>query len=86
MAVLLIVMVAQAVSCNAPVWVSAVSLPAGLLAISLAVLSVFGRARRLGARTDSLALQSGLARRILRDHLVCLTAMVVVLAVQIVGA
>ena len=85
MAGLLVTIVVQAASGDAPAWVSAVSLCAGLLATGLAVLSVFGRARRLGSRLDSQAVQSGLARRIFRDHLICLAAMVVVLAVQIAG-
>lgn len=86
MAVLLLTLVVQAVDGGAPAWVSAVSLSAALLAIGLAGARVFGRARRLGARTDSAAVQSAIARGILRDHLICLAAMVVLLAVQIGAA
>src|SRR5947208_1760589 len=86
MAVLLIGLTAQAVSSDAPICVSAVSFPCALLAISLAALRVFGRARRLGSRADSPAVQSRLARSILRDHLVCLAAMSVLLTTQIIAA
>ena len=85
MVVLLAALVVQAVSGDSPLWVSAVSLPAGLLAIGLAVLRVFGRARRLGAGLDPPAVQSSLARTIFRDHVICLTAMTVLLATQLIG-
>jgi hypothetical protein len=86
MLVLLVVLVTQAARGEAPVLVSAVSLSLGLLAIGLALGRVFGAARRLGARTDSPEVQSMLARRILRDHLICLAAMTGVLAIQLFGA
>jgi hypothetical protein len=83
MVVLLGALVAQAATGAAPVWVSAVSLSFAVLAIGLAMARVFGRARRLGTREDSVDVQSGLARSVLRDHMVCLAAMSVVLAVEI---
>lgn len=86
MVVLLAALVVQAVDGDSPLWVSAISLPAGLLAIGLAVLRVFGRARRLGSRKDPPAVQSELARSIFRDHMICLAAMTVLLATQIVRA
>jgi hypothetical protein len=86
MLVLLALLVTQAMRGDAPVWVSAVSLSLGLLAIGLALGRVFGAARRLGARTDSPEVQSMLARRILRDHLICLAAMAALLAIQLFGA
>ena len=85
MLVLLVALVAQAGRGDTAIWVSALSLPAAVFAIGLAVGRVFGAARRLGARTDPPDAQSRLARRIFRDHLVCITAMVAVLAVQFVG-
>jgi hypothetical protein len=85
MVVLLVSLVIQAAIGDAPVWVSAVSLPAAVLAIGLALLRVFGRARRLGTRIDPLAIRSELARSICRDHLICLAAMATLLAVQIGG-
>jgi len=86
MIVLLAALVTQAVRGGAPVWVSAVSLPAAALAIGLAALRVFDAARRLGTREDPLDVQSRLARSILRDHLICLAAMVTLLAIQLASA
>jgi hypothetical protein len=86
MLVLLAALVTQAARGDAPVWVSAVSLATAAIAIGLAVGRVFGAARRLGARTDPLDVRSGLARRICRDHLICLSAMVVLLLVQLAAA
>ena len=83
MVILLADLVAQAATGDVPVWVSAVSLPAALLAIGLAAVRVFGRARRLGERADPPEVQSELARSILRDHVVCLAAMATLLAVQL---
>jgi hypothetical protein len=82
MVVLLVALVARAARGDASLWVSAVSLPAALLATGLAIGRIFGAARRLGARLDPPAVQSALARRICREHLICLAAMVIVLAVQ----
>ncbi len=86
MLVLLATLVAQAISGDAPLWVSVVSISAAALGIGLAVARIFGRARRLGARTDPPELQSELARGIFWAHVVCLTAMVTVLTVQLAGA
>ncbi len=83
MLVLLVALVIQAARADAAVWVSVISLAAAAVGIGLAAVRVFGAARRLGARSDSLERRSGLARSILRDHLICLTAMVTLLAVQI---
>ena len=38
---------------------------------------------RLGTRSDTIAAQSGLARCILREHLLCVTAVAIVLVVQL---
>jgi hypothetical protein len=83
MAVLIVTLVAQAALGDVPVWVSAVSLPAALAAIGLAIGRVFGRARRLGTREDSIEVQSALARGICRDHLICLVLIATVIGVQI---
>ena len=40
-------------------------------------------AMRLGTRADTIAVQSGLAGSILRDHLLCVTAVAIVLVVQL---
>jgi hypothetical protein len=86
MVVLLGALVAQAIWGDEPLWVSLVSIPAALLGIGLAVARIFGQARRLGTRRDSPAVQSELARSIFGAHVICLAAMVTVLAVQLAGA
>lgn len=85
MLVLLVALVVQAISGDDPLWVSAVSIPAALLGIGLAVARIFGQARRLGSRRDPPEVQSELARGIFRAHVVCLSAMVTVLVVQLAG-
>lgn len=52
-------------------------------AIGLALSRTVRNARRLGAATDSPPVQSALARGLLGDHLYCLAAMTVVLALQL---
>jgi hypothetical protein len=86
MLVLVVALVVQAATGDAPTWVSIVSIPLALVAIGLAMVRVFPRARRLGARADPLSVQSDLARSICRDHLLCLAAMSVVVASQLAGA
>jgi hypothetical protein len=72
MLALFVGLLVQAVKGDAAWWVSAVSMPAAILAVGLAVGRVFGRARRLGTRTEPADVQSDLARSICRDHIVCL--------------
>jgi len=86
MLVLLAALVAQAARGDASAWVSAVSLSAAAVAIGLAIVRVFGAARRLGARTDPPHVQSALARGILRGHLICLVAIISLLVVQLSAA
>jgi len=86
MAVLLVALVVQAIWGDEPLWVSVVSIPAALIGIGLAAARIFGQARRLGTRRDPPAVQSELARGIFRAHIVCLAAMVTLLAVQLAGA
>jgi hypothetical protein len=86
MLVLLGALVVQALWGGEPLWVSVVSIPAALVGIGLAAARIFRQARRLGARTDPPDVQSGLARGIFRAHVVCLAAMVTVLAFQWAGA
>jgi hypothetical protein len=86
MVTLLVALVVQAVGGHAPWWVSAVSLPAAVLAIGLAAARIFRQAQRLGSRTDPINVQSGLARDIFRAHVICLVAMATLLAVQLAGS
>lgn len=86
MLLLLAALIAQAVRGDAPVWVSAVSLPAAALGIGMGALRAFGAARRLGSQVDAADVQQRLARGILRDHLICLPAMALLLCVQLAAA
>ena len=86
MVALLGALVVQAISGDDALWVSVVSIPAALVGIGLAAARIFGWARRLGTRKDPPAVQSELARGIFRAHVVCLTAMATLLAVQLAGA
>ena len=52
-------------------------------AILLAAVHTVPSAVRLGARSDSTERQSRLARSILRDHLLCFTAVAAVLVIQL---
>jgi hypothetical protein len=79
-------LVAQAVVDDVPGWVSAVSLVALLTGIGLAGTRTVPGAVRLGGRGDPPDVQSRLARGILREHLVCLAAIVTLLVVQLAWA
>ena len=85
MIVLIGLLVWQTVADGTAVWVSAVSLVGAGAAIVLAIGRVVPNAVRLGARTDSLVAQSGLARGIFRDHVVFLALILAVLIVQLVA-
>ena len=71
---------------DAPRGTGWVSLALAGSAILLAATRTFPSARRLGARTDPPEEQHRLARSICRDHLLCLTAIVVLIAVQLAFA
>ena len=60
-----------------------VSLPFCAGPVALALARVVRNAARLGARADSLAVQSALARGICRDHLLCLASIAVFVAIQL---
>ena len=51
--------------------------------VSLAGVRTVPNAVRLGGRSDTVAGQSGLARQILRDHLLCVVSIAAVLVVQL---
>ena len=71
---------------SVPLWVSLTSFAAALSAIGLAAVRTVGNAVRLGAATDSVTVQTQLARTIYRDHVYCLAAMTMVAALQLIGA
>lgn len=67
-------------------WIELASLPFAAGPIALAVVRVLPDAVRLGARVDSAAEQSRLARSICRDHLICFGAILVFVALQMWAA
>ena len=76
-------LVAQVVEGDVPRWASVTSLALTLGAVGLAAGHTFGNARRLGAGRGGDEERGRLARLILRDHLLCLTAVIAVLALQL---
>jgi len=68
---------------DARTWVSWSSLALTLVGIGLAAARTVRNAQRLGAQTDNAEQQSALARSILRDHIVCVIAIVLALILQV---
>lgn len=71
---------------DAPRWVGWASLALAGSATLLAAGHTVPSAARLGGRTDTVDVQSRLARSICRDHLACLAAIASVLVVQLAFA
>ena len=86
MAATLAAVVVQIANGDDPAWVGWVSLVLVVSAVSLAATHTFQAGARLGARRDPPAVQSAIARSILRDHLLCLPAIVAVLVIQLAFA
>jgi hypothetical protein len=82
----IVAIIVQLVQSDAPRWAAVVSLVLTAGAISVAALHTVPSAVRLGTRSDAIAGQSRLARSILRDHLLCITAVAVVLLLQLAFA
>jgi hypothetical protein len=76
----------QLAASDDPAWVAVVSLGLLVTAIGLAASHTVPAAVRLGTRADTLEVQRALTRGILRDHLVCLTAIAAVLILQLAFA
>jgi hypothetical protein len=68
-----------------PTWTGWASLALLVVPILLAQLRTVPNAVKLGRRADPVPVQSALARVILRDHLVCIGALVAVLIVQLIS-
>jgi alkylated DNA nucleotide flippase Atl1 len=68
---------------DAPRWVSATCLASALAATVLAATRTVRDAVRVGQRADDSSTQSRLARSVLRDHVICLTAMTLVLVLEL---
>ena len=82
----IVVIIVQLVQGDAPRWAAVVSLVLTAAAISVAAVHTVPSAVRLGTRSDAIAGQSRLARSILRDHVLCITAVAVVLLLQLAFA
>jgi hypothetical protein len=82
----IVAIIVQLVQGDAPRWAAIVTLVLTAAPISVAAVQTVPSAVRLGTRSDTIAGQSQLARSILRDHLLCLTAVAVVLFVQLAFA
>jgi ER membrane protein SH3 len=83
MLVTIICVIVQLVRDDLPNWVSWASLVLIGGPVALAAGHTFRAAVRLGRRRDPIDVQSALARSILRDHLLCLVAIVSLLVVQL---
>jgi hypothetical protein len=75
--------IAQIARADRPRWVGWMSLALALAPILLAATRTVPQAVRLGARRDSLARQSELARSIGREHVACAVSIAALLAVQL---
>ena len=82
----IVAIIVQLVQGDAPRWAAVVSLVLTAAAISVAAVRTVPGAVRLGTRSDAIAGQSRLTRSILRDHLLCITAVAVVLLLQLAFA
>jgi hypothetical protein len=67
-------------------WAAWVSLALVVSAVSIAAARTVPSAVRLGSRRDPPEEQSRLARRILRDHIVCFAAIATTVVVQLASA
>ena len=82
----IVAIIVQLVQGDAPRWAAVVSLVLTAAATSVAAVHTVPSAVRLGTRSDAIAGQSRLARSILRDHVLCITAVAVVLLIQLAFA
>jgi hypothetical protein len=82
----LLAIVLQLTGDDAPRWVSALSGVLAVASIGLAAVRTVPSAVRLGARRDSAATQSTLARSVCRDHLLCIASIATLLVIQLVWA
>ncbi len=80
MLVLLVTLISDAIHARSALSWAKVAIAAG--PILLALTRVVPNAIRLGRRSDSVEIQSRLARGICRDHLLCVGALVVFLALH----
>lgn len=76
-------LVAEIVKRPGDAWMAWVSLALAAGAIGLAMARTVRNAVRLGGAMDTEEIRTQLARTIYRDHLFCLTAMVIVVGLQL---
>ncbi len=86
MGLTVLAIVAEIVTGGTPWWIGWPSLAFALSAMGLAGARIIPNAKRLARATDSVDVQTRLARSIYREHLYCLAAMIAVLALQLVAA
>lgn len=82
----LVAAIVELVNGFSPTWVAVVTLVLVLVPVGLAGGRTVPAAVRIGTRADDAAEQSRLARRIYREHLVCLACIATVLALQLAVA
>jgi hypothetical protein len=75
--------VVEIVNGDTPRWAAWASLALAAAPVMLAALHTVPSAVRLGAREDTVARQSALARSICREHLLCLASITALLALQL---
>ena len=76
-------LIIQVADGDAPRWASGISLALTLGATGLAATHTFGNGARLGTQKDPFERQGQLARLMLRDHVICLAAIVTVLMLEL---
>jgi hypothetical protein len=79
----LVAIVVQLAGDEGPSWVAWASLGLAGFAVGLAALRTVPNAVRLGGRSDPAASQSGLARSICRDHLLCAASIATLITIQL---
>jgi hypothetical protein len=75
--------IAEIAAQGEPAWLAWISLALVLPPVALAAARTVPSAVRLGSRVDAHARQSALARSILRDHLLCISAITTLLVLQL---
>ena len=83
MGVTVVSIIIEIVRVAAPWWVSWISLAGAVSGIGLAATRTIPDAVRLGRAVEPPDVQSRLARSVYRDHLFCLAAMTLVVALQL---
>jgi hypothetical protein len=83
MALTVVSIVVEIVRGAAPWWAGWISLAAAISGIGRAALRTVPDAVRLGRGVDPIDVQSRLAHSVYRDHLFCLAAMALVVALQL---